>query len=236
MIRRKLGLECGLKRITKQKSFEVRFFGSTELFEPDVKAIHKAVRKITGDTIVKGKERSLPKMMLQILPDGLHVTDKQNKTFEKVIPIRKLSYGTFSKSDIQLLAFNHHITKSPVQMECFVVWCETNERAREIGLALYGAVRELHFQSVREKRNGQRAGLEPENEKQADRSRSDGIAERMTATAPAVASDDSEDASFELHKDSEDNYLSLPDMSDPNETELRTALEDMLKVVEEEEL
>ena len=110
MIKRKLGLECGLTKITEDKCFEVRLFGSTVVVEPDVKKIREAIRNLTGDILVKGKERSLPKILLRILPDGLRVKEKQRKAEEKVIPIRKLSYGTFSKSDIQLFAFNHHIS------------------------------------------------------------------------------------------------------------------------------
>lgn len=235
MIKRKLGLESGLTKITEDKCFEVRFFGSTVLVEPDVKRIREAIRDLTGDILVKGKERSLPKIVLRILPDGLRVKEKQRKAEEKVIPIRKLSYGTFSKSDIQLFAFNHHIAKTPAKIECFVVWCETDDRAREIGLAFYGAVRELHFQSVREKRRG---------------SRSDAVRAIECAEDPTILLATSLDENvanseenlpgfqlnFELH-DEEDKYLSLPDLSDAaNESDLRTALEDMLKVVEEEEI
>lgn len=233
MIKRKLGLECGLKKITEQKCFDVRFFGSTVLTGADVKRIRQAVHKLTGDTLVKGKERSLPKIALQILPDGLHLREKQKKT-ENVIPIRMLSYGTFLKSDVQLLAFNHHITKTPAKIECFVVWCETEERTREIGLAFYGAVRELHFQSVRENRRGSRTDVL--EEKQAIR-----CAEDQTETMAIGNNNDDErppdrQVNFELHDD-EGKYLSLPDLSDSaNESDLRTALEDMLKVVEEEEI
>lgn len=235
MIKRKLGLEYRLKKITETKCFEVRFFGSRILVEPDVKGIREIVRVLTGDILVKGKERSLPKIVLRMLPDGLHVKEKQRRAEETIIPIRKLSYGTFSKSDIQLLAFNHHISKTPAKIECFVVWCETDERAREIGLAFYGAVRELHFQSVREKRRGSRSDVL--QEKQAIEN-----AGGQTKPTAWTMGDDGEENSpnlqvnFELH-DEEDQYLSLPDLSDSaNESDLRTALEDMLKVVEEEEI
>lgn len=239
MIKRKLGLECGVTKITEDKCFEVRFFGSTVVVEPDVKRIREAIRNLTGDILVKGKERSLPKIWLRILPDGLRVKEKQRKAEEKVIPIRKLSYGTFSKSDIQLFAFNHHISKTPAKIECFVVWCETDERARQIGLAFYGAVRELHFQSVREKRRGSRNEL-IRGEKQAVECADD---HTMQVALQLDENDQNTDVklpdqqvNYELH-DEENTYLSLPDLSDTtNESDLRTALEDMLKVVEEEEI
>lgn len=236
MIKRKLGLECGLRKITEQQSFEVRYFGSTVLIEPDMKRIREAVRHLIGDIIVKGKERSLPKVTVRILQDGIHLKEKQKKSEEKVIPIRKLSYGTFMKSDVQLLAFNHHMDKTPPKMECFVVLCETDETLKEIGLAIYSAVREQHFQSVRELRKGTRPGCVLE-EKEA-------IKAAESACEPAATDvsrgNHCEIASlhvnFELH-DETDKYLSLPDLSDSqNESDLRTALEDMLKVVEEEEM
>ncbi|CAB4011891.1 Hypothetical predicted protein, partial [Paramuricea clavata] len=43
--------------------------------------------------------------------------------------------------------------------------------------------------------------------------------------------------SLELHDDEDDQYLSLRDLSaSANELDLRSALEDMLKIVEEEEM
>jgi hypothetical protein len=232
MIRRKLGLECGWQKITEQRSYEVRYFGSTVLVEPDMKRIREAIRHLTGDIIVKGKERSLPKITLRVLQDGLHLKEKQKKAVEKVIPVRKLSYGTFMKSDMQLLAFNHHMGKTPARMECFVVWCETNEALKEIGLAIYSAVREQHFQSVREHRKGSRPCVLEEKET---------IKSAEGACDPAGNDDCTEETdpqlNFELHDES-DQYLSLPDLSaeSTNESDLRTALEDMLKVVEEEEM
>lgn len=234
MIKRKLGLECGLRKITEQRSFEVRYFGSTVLVEPDKKRMREAIRLLIGDIVVKGKERSLPKVTVQVLQDGLHLKEKQKKSVEKVIPVRKLSYGTFMKSDVQLLAFNHHVEKTPAKMECFVVWCETNETLKEIGLAIYGAVREQHFQSVREHRKESRPSVLKEKE---------AIESAKDASGPATNNNSAESAksdphvSFELHEDENDQYLSLPDLSEStNESDLRTALEDMLKVVEEEEM
>ena len=239
MIRRKLGLECGVRKITEQRSYEVRFFGSTVLVEPDKQRIREAIRHLIGDIIVKGKERSLPKVTLRVMQDGLHIKERQKKTAEKVIPIRKLSYGTFMKSDVQLLAFNHHMDKTPAKMECLVVWCETDETLKDIGLAIYSAVREQHFQSVREQRKGSRSS--DSKEKLAI------IKSIEVASSPdcPVAGDTRErlesgqsdpQVNFELH-DETDKYLSLPDLSESaNESDLRTALEDMLKVVEEEEL
>ena len=231
MIRRKLGLECGLQKITEQRSYEVRYFGSTVLVEPDMKRIREAIRHLTGDIIVKGKERSLPKVTLRVLQDGLRLKEKQKKAVEKVIPIQKLSYGTFMKSDVQLLAFNHHMEKTPAKMECLVVWCETDETLKEIGLAIYSAVREQHFQSVREHRKGSRTNVL--QEKEAIKSVQDAC---EAAGSDVITEETDPQANFELH-DQNDQYLSLPDLSEStNESDLRTALEDMLKVVEEEEM
>lgn len=237
MIKRKLGLECGLQRITEQRSYEVRYFGSTVLVEPDMKRIREAIRHLIGDIIVKGKERSLPKVTLRVMQDGLHLKEKQKKSLEKVIPTRKLSYGTFMKSDVQLLAFNHHMEKTPAKMECFVVWCETDQTLKDIGLAIYSAVREQHFQSVREHRKESRPSfLEPKEDIKS-------VEEACNDCNPAVnninTADTDPQLNFELH-DEDDQYLSLPDLSEEsesaNESDLRTALEDMLKVVEEEEM
>ena len=236
MIKRKLGFECGLQKITEQRSFEVRYFGSTVLVEPDMKRIREAIRYLIGDIIVKGKERSLPKVTLRVMQDGLHLKEKQKKSLEKVIPVRKLSYGTFLKSDVQLLAFNHHMEKTPAKMECFVVWCETDQTLKDIGLAIYSAVREQHFQSVREHRKESRPSfLEPKEDIKF-------VEETCKDCNPAVNDSNTAETStnlqlnFELH-DEDDQYLSLPDLSESaNESDLRTALEDMLKVVEEEEM
>lgn len=234
MIKRKLGLECGLQKITEQRSYEVRYFGSTVLVEPDMKRIREAIRYLIGDIIVKGKERSLPKVTLRVMQDGLHLKEKQKKSLEKVIPIQKLSYGTFMKSDVQLLAFNHHMEKTPPKMECFVVWCETDQTLKDIGLAIYSAVREQHFQSVREHRKESRPSIL--EAKEAIKS----IEEACNECNPAVNDINTPETdpklNFELHEQ-DDQYLSLPDLSESaNESDLRTALEDMLKVVEEEEM
>ncbi|CAB3979168.1 low density lipo receptor adapter 1-like [Paramuricea clavata] len=232
MIKRKLGLECGLQKITEQRSYEVKYFGSTVLVEPDMKRIREAIRQLVGDIIVKGKERSLPKVTLRVLQDGLHLREKQKKSAEKIIPIRKLSYGTFMKSDVQLLAFNHHMEKTPAKMECFVVWCETDETLKDIGLAIYSAVREQHFQSVREHRKESRPSVL--EEKEAIKS----VGDACDPAANDVSTGETDPkVNFELHDDEDDQYLSLPDLSaSANESDLRTALEDMLKVVEEEEM
>lgn len=235
MIKRKLGLECGLKKITEQKSYEVRYFGSTVLVEPDRIRIREAIRHLIGDVIVKGKQRYLPKITLRVLQDRLHLKEKQRKSVEKIIPIRRLSYGTFMKSDVQLLAFNHHMEKTPAKMECFVVWCETDKALKDIGLAIYSAVKEQHFRNVRDHRKESRPSVL--EEKEAIKSVEDAASCNPCLQEDVSAGKNDPNANFELHKE-EDQYLSLPYLlaEETNETDLRTALEDMLKIVEEEEL
>lgn len=235
MIRRKLGLESGLQKITEQQSYDIRYFGSSVLVEPDVKRIREAIRHLVGDVIVKGKERSLPKVTLRVLRDGVHFKEKSKKSVEQIIPIRKLSYDTFLSSNIELLALNHHMDTTPVKMECFVVWCETDDILKQVGMEIYSALREQHFRRVREQRKESRPNVLEASRNGVVPSDHEGPRVRSDSNVSSFISNFSL-MNFEL-QNNEEQFLSPSDLSDDAyESDLHSALEDMLKIVEEEEI
>lgn len=143
--------KSGKADLTPSTRFQVKYLGCGKTGEPGVAGIEKAVRKILEQ--VKEDEKNCPKMYLEVGTDGVKFTEVKSKSTmkeSKVISLENISYCTLNRIDATIFAFNHHQGLSVV--ECHALACDSEERAKAIGLAFYAAFREGHFQKLRRDR------------------------------------------------------------------------------------
>lgn len=143
--------KSGKADLTLSTRFQVKYLGCGKTEEPGVAGIEKAVRKIQEQ--VKDDDKSCPKMYLEVETNGVKFTEVKTKSTmneSKFISLDNISYCTLNRLDATIFAFNHH--KGPSVIECHALACDSEERAKAIGLALYAAFREGHFQKLRRDR------------------------------------------------------------------------------------
>lgn len=141
----------GKADLTPATRFQVKYLGSGMTEGPGMAGIENAVRKIQEQA--KDDDKAWPKMLLEVEGDGVKFTEMKTKSTmkeSKFISLENISYCTLNRLDATIFAFNHH--KSPSVVECHAVACESGEKAKSIGLALYAAFREGHFQKLRRER------------------------------------------------------------------------------------
>lgn len=139
--------KSGRANLEEEKTFQVKYLGCTNNNESGVNGIDKAVRRIY-DT-VKNEEKTCPKVSLEVKKEEMTITHGQKK---QSFPIKDISYCSLNRLDTNIFAFNHHVSKSPFQVECHAVMCTSEEKAKAIGQALYCSYREGHFEELRKKR------------------------------------------------------------------------------------
>ena len=141
----------GRADLTPATRFQVKYLGSGITEEPGLAGIENAVRKIQEQA--KENDKSWTKMYLEVENDGVKFTEVKTRSTlkeSKFMALENISYCTLNRIDTTIFAFNYH--KSPSEVECHAVACENEEKAKCIGLALYAAFREGHFQKLRRDR------------------------------------------------------------------------------------
>lgn len=232
----------GKADLTPATRFQVKYLGCEVTEEPGVVGIEKAVRKIQDKT--KCEEKSWPKMYLQVGADGVkleEVKPKSTSKESKFISLENISYCTLNRIDATIFAFNHH--KSPSVVECHAVACESEEKAKSIGLALYAAFREGHFQKLRRDR---RKSFEQRNvERRTSFENYDRVSSNNSSPATSPTQEFSpnfENTTISMNSaDGDVNHLgssresvSSVDYDDDQELELDKIIEDLLTIVEVE--
>ncbi|EDO45247.1 predicted protein [Nematostella vectensis] len=136
--------------LAAEKIFQAKYLGFVSTNEPGVAGIEQAVRKIYDN--VKLEEKSCPKITLEVCKEGLKITEAKRHQDCRFYPIKDMSYCTLNRYETCIFAFNHHVSKSPRKVECHAVMCNSEEKAKDIALALYSAFREGHFEELRKER------------------------------------------------------------------------------------
>lgn len=223
----------GKADLTPVTRFQVKYLGSGVTEEPGVAGIEKAVRKIQEDA--KYDEKSWPKMYLQVGADGVRFDEVKTKATtkeSKFISLENISYCTLNRINATIFAFNHH--KSPSVVECHAVACESEEKAKSIGLALYAAFRDGHFQKLRRER---RKSFEQKNvERRESFENYERVMVNSNNTSPDTSPTQEMSPSFE-NGDQINHFESsrenLPSVEyDDQELELDKIIEDLLSIVE----
>ena len=141
----------GRMDITPETRFRVKYMGSTRTLEPGTGAIHRAVERIKREAKLPG--RSSPKVALEVYSDGIRFKELKKDKGQRFIPLDRISFGAPANNAASpvtnVFAFNHHISKSPLVVECHAVLCDSSDTVRALGLALYSAFREGYFRSLR---------------------------------------------------------------------------------------
>lgn len=208
------------------KTFQVRYLGSTLTPEPGLVGIQKAVNEILGD--VKATNKVCSKMTLEVTLDGIRFKQEGRSQESKFIALKSISYGTMNKENTNIFAFNHHVSREPFVVECHAVVCEKEEKAKEIGIALYAAFRGGHFDKLRKERR--RSTERHQNKEKSSSSELQDSAETLSlkSSSSRGSSRDSSDT---------EDYMSLPGLTVDigyEEQELDTIVQDMLSTVERE--
>lgn len=224
----------GKAEFTPVTRFQVKYLGSGITEESGLAGIEKAVRKIQEQS--KEDDKSWPKMLLEVENNGVKFTEVKTRSTmkeSKFIALENMSYCTLNRIDTTIFAFNHH--KSPSVVECHAVACESEDKAKSIGLALYAAFREGHFQKLRRER---RKSLE---QKHVERRASIENSERRNSCSNptketfsshfANSPDSTKDASQQSESSCSDIH-SIEVHYEDQELELDKIIEDLLSTVE----
>lgn len=149
--------------IQEECIFQAKYMGSTPNTEPGVSGIDRAVKKIHDR--MKNEDKTCSRITVEVNKDGMTFTynGSQKKQF---FALRDISYCSLNRFDTCIFAFNHHISKSPLKVECHAVLCNSEEKARAIGQSLYSSYREGHFEELRKERKKKitPTGIEPQTE------------------------------------------------------------------------
>lgn len=144
--------------------FQAKYMGYTSNTEPGVSGIDRAVKKIHDR--MKNEDKTCSRITVEVNKEGMTFiyNGSQKRQF---FALRDISYCSLNRFDTSIFAFNHHISKSPLKVECHAVLCNSEEKARAIGQSLYSAYREGHFEELRKERKKKitSSGLEPQTEK-----------------------------------------------------------------------
>lgn len=224
----------GKADLTPVTRFQVKYLGSGMSEEPGLAGIEKAVRKIQEQA--KEEEKPWPKMLLEVESDGVKFTEMKTRSTmkeSKFIALENISYCTLNRIDTTIFAFNHH--KSPSVVECHAVSCENEDKAKSIGLALYAAFREGHFQKLRrerkksfeQKHNERRASFDNyERQNSCDNTTKETFSSHLANTSL----DSTKDASHSESSCSDIHPIDIP--YEDQEFELDKIIEDLLSTVE----
>lgn len=213
--------------------FQVRYLGSTLTTEPGPSGMEKAVRIIQNEA--KTKDKTCSKMKLEITSDGIKFIQESPQYKEnKFIALEKISYGTMTKENANIFAFNHHSSRKPFVVECHAVVCESEEKAKQIGIALYAAFRGGHFERLRNERR--RSKERSHNQEQFLSSDLQDSTERLSTTSTSsrgsTSSHGSSDGDDNISLSAEQSCLTI-DIG-YEEQELNKIVQDMLNTVEKE--
>lgn len=224
----------GRADLTPVTRFQVKYLGSGITEEPGLAGIEKAVRKIQEQA--KEEDKPWQKMLLEVENDGVRFTEVKTRSTmkeSKFIALENISYCTLNRIDTTIFAFNHH--KSPSVVECHAVACESEDKAKSIGLALYAAFREGHFQKLRrerrksfeQKHSERRASFDNyERLNSCDNTPNEKFSSHFANTSP----DSTKDASHSESSCSDIHPIDIP--YEDQELELDKIIEDLLSTVE----
>lgn len=219
--------------ITPGTLFRVKYLGSTRTFEPGVTAIEKAVEKIQHE--IKVAEKICPKVILEVTSDGIRFTEVKKSKGPRFIPLDSISYGAPANTNTvhltNVFAFNHHISKSPLVVECHAVLCESEETSRAIRLAVYSAFREGHFRDLRRERKKSTDLREPlEMEMSPNK---EPLQKTAVVKSELLLSERSECILKKNTSVDTENFMSAVDIG-YEEKELDNIIQDLLRTVERE--
>lgn len=227
--------KSGKADLTPSTRFQVKYLGSEITEDPGVAGIEKAVRKIQEKA--KDDDKACPKMNLEVASDGVRFTEVKTKSTmkeSKFISLENISYCTLNRTDATIFAFNHH--KSPSVVECHAAACDTEDKAKAIGLALYAAFREGHFQKLRRERRKsfeqkhfeRRTSFENYERNGCNKTSTEKCSSNVANAAPNSDNSTNDVSHFEPSCDN----LSVEINCEEQELELDKIIEDLLSTVE----
>ncbi|XP_020902445.1 uncharacterized protein LOC110240969 [Exaiptasia diaphana] len=199
----------GSHNIQEERSFQVKYMGYIQNTESGVTGIDKAVKKIHDRN--RNEEKTCPRITVEVSKEGM-TFNHGGSSKKQFFAIKEISYCSLNRFDTNIFAFNHHISKSPLNVECHAVLCNSEEKARAIGQSLYSAYREGHFEELRKERR-RKLNVSPANLE---------LQSENTAAVPKAGESNVEKAEVKA------NSTGVLD------TELENIVKDMLDTVERE--
>ena len=215
--------------------FQVKYLGSTITQQAGIVGIENAVRRIRQEVKTDGK--SWTKMVMEVQSSGVKFVEVKAKSPKesKFISLEKISYASSNRINPTVFAFNHH--KSPSVVECHAVACDSEEKAKSIGLALYAAFREGHFNKLRQ----QRTKSLDQNWKETDKYDEQGASVDHSLQMSSVCNVSGEVSSDSTIFGNSSNWVESPQAPNDltvdigyDEQELEQVIRDLLMTVETE--
>lgn len=173
----------GRANIQEERVFQAKYMGCTTNTEPGVTGIDKAVKKIHDR--MKNEDKTCSRITVEVSKEGMTFSFAGSQK-KQLFTIQDISYCSLNRFDTNIFAFNHHISKSPLKVECHALLCTTEEKARAIGQSLYSAYREGHFEELRKERRKKQpnsTNLEPETEQTNEENPSESNVKKTDAKA-----------------------------------------------------
>lgn len=157
--------EIGLSRSDSRKfvqesSFRVKYMGFCLNSRPGIEGVQAAIDEIKSTSGQRDYRNTTQTNCIKIGNQGLSFVERKRERDVPLafVPLQKISYGLVYEEDSNIFAFNHHVSQNHV--ECHVVVCENDLKAREINEALYAAFKTDHFKSLRKERQKLRECLQ----------------------------------------------------------------------------